>query len=189
MRIFAILLTLLFSVICRTLPEKPSAHYAPASLPSDLVAGEVFAVATFEPKSGSKAEGRAWFTKSENGFHVVVKVSNVSAGPHGIHIHEKGDCSSADASSAGGHFNPTHLAHGTPNPRVHHVGDLGNIIIKEDGTGMLDLVIPTESFHKGFPDWTHIIGKSLVLHAKADDLVSQPAGNSGERIACGIITK
>jgi Cu-Zn family superoxide dismutase len=136
-----------------------------------------------EPKSSSKIIGTITFTKMGSEVHVVGDIENLTPGKHGFHIHEKGDCSAPDASSAGGHFNPTHQHHGGPNTPERHVGDLGNI--EPDASGKVHV------------DWTgkmslsgadSIIGKSVVVHEKEDDLKSDPAGNSGARVACGIIT-
>jgi Cu-Zn family superoxide dismutase len=140
------------------------------------------ATATLEPKSESKVTGVVTFTKTGAETRVVADIENLTPGKHGFHIHEKGDCSAADASSAGGHFNPTHQHHGGPTGTERHAGDLGNI--EADASGKAHL------------DWTgklslrgsdSIIGKSVVVHEKADDLKTDPAGNSGARIACGEI--
>jgi superoxide dismutase, Cu-Zn family len=192
----------LASTACKTYPsrqmQKSAAIYkAEAEKQERLLAegenllkhGKIFAKATFEPRSGSNAQGMAWFLKDKNYIKVVVKVKNVSKGAHGIHIHEIGDCSAKDASSAGEHFNPAHLTHGDPNPSRHHMGDLGNIIVQPDGLGVLELIIPKESANPDVIQWKDIIGKSLVLHANRDDLSTQPSGKSGGRIACGIIVK
>jgi Cu-Zn family superoxide dismutase len=155
--------------------------------PTDFILGEVFASAKLEAKSESTAQGKAWFAKSKDGVQVFVSINNVLPGFHGIHIHEKGDCSADDGSSAGGHFNPTGLPHGSPDPEKHHIGDLGNIAIGKNGTGILSLAIPASRFNASFPHWENIIDKSLILHADVDDFTSQPAGNSGKRIGCGVI--
>ena len=135
-----------------------------------------------EPKSNSKVIGIIAFTKVGSDVHVVGDIENLTPGKHGFHIHEKGDCSAPDASSAGGHFNPTHQHHGGPTTAERHVGDLGNI--EPDASGKVHF------------DWTgkmslsgadSIIGKSVVVHEKEDDLKTDPAGNSGARIACGVI--
>ena len=113
---------------------------------------------------------------------VSAKIENLTPGQHGFHIHEKGDCSTADAASAGGHFNPTHQHHGGPNTTERHAGDLGNIDADASGKAHLDW--------KGklkLSGDDSIIGKSVVVHEKADDLKTDPAGNSGARIACGVI--
>jgi Cu-Zn family superoxide dismutase len=140
------------------------------------------AAATLEAKSGSQVTGTVTFTKSGDEVQVVADVQNLKPGKHGFHIHEKGDCSAADASSAGGHFNPTHQHHGGPMTAEHHAGDLGNIEADASGKAHLDWkgklnLSGTES----------IIGKSVVVHEKEDDLKTDPAGNSGARIACGVM--
>lgn len=150
---------------------------------------DVFAVVNLEPKSGSDVRGNAWFKKGSMGLEVKVKIFNATPGLHGIHIHEFGDCSAADASSAGSHYNPTHLVHGKPDPKKYHAGDLGNIEVGRDGSGTLDIVIPQAHFNPEFTDYSNVIGKSLVVHEKTDDLKSQPSGDSGDRIACGVIAK
>lgn len=155
---------------------------------NSLLTGDIFATVNLSPKSGSKALGKGWFIKEKNGLRIEIEVQNVSLGKHGIHIHELGNCSADDAGSAGGHFNPANLSHGTTNPKTHHMGDLGNIEIDENGKGSLLVIIPEENFNPTFPNWDIIIGKSLILHEREDDLVSDPSGNSGARIACGVIT-
>ena len=139
-----------------------------------LITGDIFATVNL-------------FTKEKDGIKIELEVQNVSPGLHGIHIHEMGDCSADDASSAGGHFNPAHLSHGGPNPKAHHMGDLGNIKIDANGRGTLIVTIPKENFNSDFLDWSIIVGKSIILHADPDDLRTNPSGNSGARIACGVI--
>ena len=140
------------------------------------------AKATLEAKSGSQVTGAVTFTKMGDQVQVVADIQNLKPGKHGFHIHDKGDCSAPDAASAGGHFNPTHQHHGGPNTAEHHAGDLGNIEADASGKahlewkGNLDLSGPNS-----------IIGRSVVVHEKEDDLKTDPAGNSGARIACGII--
>lgn len=156
---------------------------APKS-PVILKTGVPFAGAKLEARSGSKASGTVTFTKEREGIRVNAKVSGLAAGTHGFHIHEKGDCSAPDASSAGGHFNPGGSEHGDPKMKNRHAGDMGNIEIKKDGTGSLMLKV---SDPKNFSAWAEIGGKAVILHEKADDLKTQPTGNAGARIACGLI--
>ena len=140
------------------------------------------ATATLEPKSGSQVTGTVTFTKSGDEVQVVADVQNLKPGKHGFHIHEKGDCSAPDAASAGGHFNPTHQHHGGPDSVERHAGDFGNITVDASGKGHLDW--------KGklkFSGAESIIGKSVIVHEKEDDLKTDPSGNSGARIACGVI--
>ncbi|HET9236571.1 MAG TPA: superoxide dismutase family protein [Oligoflexus sp.] len=155
-----------------------------AKMASDLKQGVTFAEATLAPKSGSKLSGTVIFSRVQNAVQVIASITGGTPGKHGIHIHEKGDCSAADASSAGGHFNPTGAPHAGPTAQARHVGDLGNITVKGDGVGYLTLDVPNVN---GFTDWNSIIGKAVVVHAKVDDEKSQPAGAAGDRIACGVI--
>jgi Cu-Zn family superoxide dismutase len=103
----------------------------------------------------------------------------------GFHIHEKGDCSAPDASSAGEHFNPTNTQHGNPQGETHHAGDMLNAKSDAQGSAQVDAVASGVSLDSGQPNGVR--GKAVVLHEKADDYASQPAGNSGARIACGVI--
>lgn len=141
------------------------------------------AVAKLQPASGSQVTGVVTFTKSGDDVQVVADIKNLTPGKHGFHIHEKGDCSAKDASSAGAHFNPTHAHHGAPDAVDHHAGDFGNITADASGNAHLDW--------KG--KWialsgdNSVIGRSVVVHEKEDDLKTDPTGNSGGRIACGVI--
>ncbi|MEZ4750013.1 MAG: superoxide dismutase family protein, partial [Bdellovibrionota bacterium] len=143
------------------------------------------AVADLQAKSGSKVSGTVAFNLKPEGLVVTARVENATPGKHGFHIHEKGDCSAADGSSAGGHYNPTDKSHGGPSAASHHVGDMGNITVNADGTGSLKETLKTENFS----DWEDLIGRAVVLHGGTDDLVSQPSGNAGDRVACGVIQK
>ena len=140
------------------------------------------AVANLQPSSGSQVKGTVTFTKMGDDVQVVADVENLKPGKHGFHIHEKGDCSAPDASSAGAHFNPTHQHHGGPDSVARHAGDFGNITADASGKGHLDW--------KGklkFSGAESIIGKSVIVHEKEDDLKTDPSGNSGTRIACAVI--
>ena len=140
------------------------------------------ATATLEPKSGSQVTGTVTFAKSGDEVQVVADVQNLKPGKHGFHIHEKGDCSAPDAMSAGGHFNPMHEHHGGPHTAERHVGDFGNIEADASGKGHLDWTGKLK-----FSGAESIIGKSVIVHEKEDDLKTDPSGNSGARIACGVI--
>ncbi len=142
------------------------------------------ATARLVGRSGFGMTGRATFTEMEGGVLVEVTVSNVFPGHHAVHIHENGDCSAADASSAGGHFNPTGDPHGSPHMSQHHLGDLGNIYVQPDRTGYHSIFMPELSVKNGPRS---IRDKAIVIHANADDLSSQPSGNAGARIGCGVI--
>jgi len=139
------------------------------------------ATATLEPKSGSKVTGTARVTPSASGVDVLVTVQDAAPGEHGVHIHEKGDCSDPAANNAGPHFNPNSGAHhGGPNTPVRHGGDLGNVNVNSSGGGLLVVTVSDLSVD-------NVVGRSVIVHEKQDDLQSDPAGNSGARIACGVL--
>ncbi len=141
------------------------------------------AIVALNPTKGNKAIGLAHFIEVDGGIRVVVTMDNMPPGKHGIHIHEFGDCSAPDGTSTGGHFNPTRKSHGSPDALQRHVGDLGNIVANEKGHGRYDRVDTVISLNGPYS----IIGKSLVVHSNGDDFVTQPTGNSGAPIACGLI--
>ena len=141
------------------------------------------AVCTLNPTQGNDVKGTVTFTKNGAGVRVVADVTGLTPGEHGFHIHEKGDCSAPDASSAGGHFNPTGAAHGAPGAEQHHIGDLGNLTADSSGKAHLDKVMPFLTMS----GTNSILGRSVIVHAGKDDLTSQPAGNAGARVACGVI--
>lgn len=140
-------------------------------------------VAQLSPSSGSKASGTVTFTSDGGGTKVVVDITGLTPGKHGLHIHEKGDCSAPDASSAGAHFNPTHSHHGGPTTTERHAGDFGNI--EADASGKVHVELKDKSLKLSGAD--SIVGKSVVAHEKEDDLKTDPSGNSGARVACGVI--
>ncbi len=141
--------------------------------------------ATIESRSGSTVTGTATFTEvSTGGVRVHVHIEHAAPGTHGLHIHEKGDCSDPEAKSAGGHFNPGGMPHAGPQELKRHAGDLGNIEIKANGTGDLDI---TSDLLTVKPGPNSVVGRSVVFHEKADDLTTQPTGNAGGRLGCGVI--
>jgi Cu-Zn family superoxide dismutase len=143
------------------------------------------ASATLQGRAGSDVSGEVTFTEVEGGVQIVAHVSGLTnAGPHGFHLHEVGDCSAEDFTSAGGHFNPTGVPHGAPTDAEHHAGDFGNIEVGEDGTGHLELVSHMLTVSPG-PN--SVVGKAVILHEQADDLESQPTGAAGGRVACGVV--
>src|SRR5688572_20722669 len=141
------------------------------------------AVAVLHPAAGGKVEGTVWFEPAGSGVKVKARVTGLAPGAHGFHVHEFGDCSAADFASAGGHFNPMGQAHGAPQAAVRHVGDLGNIQAGADGVATLDW---TDS-QLAFDGHHSIVGRAVIVHAKADDLKTQPTGDAGGRLACGVI--
>lgn len=141
------------------------------------------AIARLGPTAGHRASGTVRFFAQEEGIRVLAEFTGLTPGDHGMHIHENGDCSAPDASSAGDHFNPKHAKHGDRAASERHAGDLGNITARDDGTAHLEYV----DTHLSLSGPDSIIGRSVIVHAGPDDLTSQPSGNSGARVACGII--
>jgi Cu-Zn family superoxide dismutase len=158
----------------------------PAALALSSCGGGVQATSSLESRSGSTTTGTATFEQDGDQVTLTLEVSGATPGKHGAHIHQTGDCSASDASSAGGHWNPTSRPHGTPDA-AHHLGDLGNIEIGQDGKGTLKL--SKAEWKIGDGSANDVVGKALIIHAGEDDLVTDPAGNSGSRVACGVIAK
>lgn len=149
-------------------------------------AGGPEAMVTLEPTRGNTAAGQVSFRT--DGIAVVAsgKVSGLKPGQeHGFHIHEKGDCSSGDGMSTGGHFNPTGKPHG-PLHADHHVGDLPALKADANGVATFSVRLPGVTIGSGVAD---IVGRGMIVHAQPDDYTTQPTGNSGARIACGVIQR
>ncbi len=132
------------------------------------------------PRSGSNTSGMVTFTDLGGALRVDAQLSGLTSGEHGFHIHEVGDCSAADASSAKGHYNPAGKRHGHYDHEPHHGGDMPNLVANAQGEARLSAELKGVTL-------SEVIGRSLVVHADPDDYMSQPAGNSGKRVACGVI--
>ncbi len=141
------------------------------------------AVAVLSPLGSSGVSGTATFTKVEGGVKVSARVTGLKEGAHGFHVHEFGDCSAADGLSAGGHFNPTAEPHAGPHDAQRHTGDLGNITAGADGVATVEYVDSRASFEGP----NSVLGRGVIVHANADDFKTQPTGNAGGRLACGVI--
>ena len=142
------------------------------------------ATAVVRPASGSQVHGNVSFTQVGARVRVDAEIAALSPGLHGFHIHEKGDCSAADAMSTGGHFNPQTRKHGPPDSTERHGGDLGNLRADEYGKATLTLMVDGIAVGKG-PGG--VVGRGIIVHANADDLKTDPTGNAGGRIGCGVI--
>ena len=140
----------------------------------------------FESKSGTEVKGNAVFSENKGAITISAKFSGLKPGVHAIHIHEKSDCSAADASSAGGHWNPTFKSHGKWGSSSYHRGDIGNFSTDQYGNGAITLTTKEWCIGCGDKD-KDILGKSLIVHEKADDYVTQPTGDAGGRVACTAI--
>ena len=141
------------------------------------------AIAVLHPTKGSNVEGTVTFTKSGDEIKIVADVTGLTPGKHGFHIHEFGDCSSPDGKAAGGHFNPSNNPHAGHDAELRHEGDMGNLDADSSGKAHLELTdkMMMMSGEKS------IIGRGVIVHEKADDLKSQPTGDAGGRLACGVI--
>jgi len=141
------------------------------------------AVCVLHPTEGNDVSGTVTFTKTAQGIKIVADVEGLSPGKHGFHVHEFGDCTAPNGTSAGGHFNPENTKHGAPTDTERHVGDLGNLEADADGNAhyeRTDTFIALSGPHS-------IIGRGIIVHAGEDDLISQPTGAAGARVACGVI--
>ena len=161
----------------------PPVATAPVATP---VAEKVTAKADLSATEGHTASGSLSLEVEPQGLRIRGELAGLDAnGEHGFHIHENGDCSAPDASSAGAHFNPHGSAHGKPDAGAHHAGDMFNVTADAQGAGRVDALVTGVSLRDG--DAGDVLGKAIVVHKKADDYVSQPSGDSGDRIACGVI--
>ena len=149
-------------------------------------AQQMGATATLKPTTGNTAAGTVTFTQKGDKVSMTANVSGLSPGPHGFHIHEKGDCSAGDGMSAGGHFNPTGKPHGDPAMPDHHVGDMPQLVADAAGKATLTADLSPMTIGASAND---IIGKAVIVHKDPDDFKTQPTGNSGARVACGVIAK
>lgn len=175
---FITALIALTAIACAQVEKKPEVTVAPPP------PAPTKAQALLKAPAGSKLKGMIHFTEENGKMKIETMVEGIKAGPHGFHIHETGDCSAVDFSSAGGHFNPGMGTHGAINTAPHHAGDLGNLIADKKKKANTTIIADGLTMQPGPQS---IIGKAVVIHQDKDDLKSQPAGNAGKRIACGVI--
>ncbi len=143
------------------------------------------AMATLSPTTGSNASGMVHFHQMADGsVEVQVDLTGVTPGEHGFHLHETGDCGN-NGNNAGGHFNPTAMPHASPDASSHHAGDWGNVTANANGEVHTSLMSHSIGVA---PGTTSVVGRAVVLHGGRDDLTTQPSGNAGPRIACGVVT-
>jgi Cu-Zn family superoxide dismutase len=133
--------------------------------------------------------GSVILTETDAGVRLTGQLKNLPPGTLGFHFHQVGKCDTPDFKSSGDHFNPGNKQHGELNPNGPHAGDLGNVTVGADGTLSLDVVAKNLTLKAGANSLTGSNGTSLLIHAKADDRRTDPSGNSGDRIACGIVTQ
>src|SRR5690625_1859948 len=138
--------------------------------------------------SGSNVSGKLSFASTDQGVRITGRIDGLKPNStHGFHIHENGDCGAPDASSAGGHFNPAQKPHGHPDSNPHHAGDIPNQHADASGVATVDVMDPDIELGTGTDN--DVLGRALIVHAQPDDYNSQPSGNAGPRIACGVITR
>jgi superoxide dismutase, Cu-Zn family len=141
------------------------------------------AYTTLNPTKGSAVKGKIEFKQEKGGVLVTGRIEGLTPGTHGFHVHEKGDCSAPDGSSAGGHFNPATKPHAARDAAARHAGDLGNV--KADAKGVAEVKFVDTQLKLDGPE--SILGKGVIVHEKADDFKTQPTGNAGGRQACGVV--
>jgi Cu-Zn family superoxide dismutase len=162
------------------LAQSPSPQAAPPAGPKRVTR----AVAVLRATPGSTVEGTVTFAAvPAGGVAVKATLKGLAPGTHGFHVHEFGDCTAPDATSAGGHFNPKGTPHGAPTDAMHHAGDLGNVVAGADGTASLEWTDPAMVLEGP----SGVVGHAVIVHANPDDLKTQPTGNAGGRMACGVI--
>jgi superoxide dismutase, Cu-Zn family len=200
MKNFFALAFVVFAAACGGSKSKPAAEPAPepaaAAEPAPAAEAEKpaepapppapkTATAKLAAASKSKVAGSITFKQTDDGVEVTANVENLTPGDHAWHVHEKGDCSAPDATSAGGHFNPENKKHGAPDGTEHHAGDFGNLTAGKDGKATATITMKGVTLEEGAA--TSLVGKGFIVHEKKDDFKTQPTGNAGGRVACGVI--
>lgn len=137
-------------------------------------------VAVVHPTEGNEVSGTVTFSNTADGVQVQGEISGLAEGKHGFHIHQYGDCTASDGTSAGGHYNPAGNDHAAPSDSARHMGDMGNIEADAEGNATIDYVDSVIELDK-------IRGRAVIIHGGEDDLSSQPSGAAGPRKACGVI--
>jgi len=167
---------------CGSGGQQPPASAAPS--PAETPAAS--ATAIIEPCSGSDVAGTATFALQSDGqVNLTLDLTGLTPGEHAVHLHEFGDCSAEDGSSAGGHWNPTGEDHGAWGTHPFHLGDIGNVTADDDGTATFTLTTDLWTIGTGADD--DVVGRAVIVHDGADDYQTQPTGAAGGRVACGVV--
>jgi Cu-Zn family superoxide dismutase len=171
---------------CRKAEETGVDEHGAEATPTPEVAMEEPQIVAAQLSGPGGVSGVVTFTEQAGGgIQVVTRVEGASPGQHGLHLHQGGSCDGPDFQSAGDHFNPTNAPHGGPDSAQHHAGDFGNIEIAADGTGTSDVT----SAMLAVEGANGVLGHAVILHQEEDDLTSQPSGNAGARVACGVVER
>lgn len=181
--IYTSIITVVLCAACAHKEKQPAPEAAATAAKPAEEQGPLSAQAVMKPAQKQKAKGVVHFTQSGDTVKVEAMLEGLKPGPHGFHIHEKGDCSAPDFSSAGGHFNPGNKQHGSHEAAEKHIGDMGNITADAKGKAKITLELSKATIGGA----EGILGKAVIVHEKADDFKTQPTGNSGGRVACGVI--
>jgi Cu-Zn family superoxide dismutase len=164
---------------CKSAPK----HTEPQNVPQTTLTSAGTSV-QIQGKSGTSTGGTLHLSDTDKGLHVTGTLTGLTPGMHGLHVHEKGDCSAKDASSAGSHFMVGEQTHGAPGKKGSHAGDLGNVKANKKGEAKIDKTFAGLTLAEG-PN--SVMGRSIVVHAKTDDFKTQPSGASGDRVGCGEV--
>lgn len=190
----AALLAPAFLAMAACTPSTPDAPAATDPQPAQPAVDAVDAAAaqtatasvTLAPTQGNQAAGTLQFAVVDGVVVVTGEVTGLKPGSqHGFHLHEKGDCSAPDATSAGGHFNPASTDHGRVGHGSHHGGDSDNLVANDQGVASVDARFEGVTIGDGAAG--DVVGRGVIVHADPDDYVTQPTGNAGARLACGVI--
>lgn len=176
LRIRSATASLMFAGAALLAPAMASANHHKGQAAADIVDGQ------------GQSKGRAILMQHKDGIHVEVKALGLPAGVHAVHIHMTGACTGPDFTSAGGHWNPGKKQHGHDNPAGAHMGDMPNMTVGPDGAGTLHSVVKGAMLKGGDQPLLDADGAAIVIHATADDYKTDPTGNAGGRIGCGIVT-
>ena len=179
-------LSMVFPLMLAACASQPAVAPKPTQATPAAISTSKQAVANLAAASGSLVSGKLTLLPMGAGVYIRGDIGGLTPGSsHGFHIHEKGDCSAVDAASAGGHFNPAMQPHGRAGHGAHHAGDSDNLIA--NANGVAHVAVQVDGVSLGGSAATDIVGRAIIVHANADDYSSQPAGNAGARVACGVI--
>ncbi len=174
------------TLLCGALAACASTSPVPVAKRAPAASSAREAAANLAAASGSLVSGKLVLVPMGDGVHIRGEIGGLQPGSaHGFHIHEKGDCSAADASSAGGHFNPSAKPHGRAGHGAHHAGDSDNLVADANGVAHVNAHLQGVTLGGGAAN--DILGRAIIVHAAQDDYVTQPTGNAGARVACGVI--